>query len=267
MNIFLPTITAAGTIGPMPRIRKGMLLLCCMLLMACGGCRAQKHQTEVSAMPTSIPAPTESTIPAGPFKEMLRARILETLDRWPAEDQYAVMFFIYPNLAYEYKGCTNVAEFIMLYQRESDLSAQHNPFFPASDEDEARWSIAFWDDSMREVILQYDTPNPMADALFAWYQELGVEHIGEEDDVESFSRDYHGPNGLPELLEAATEIAADLQREGVLKSKFGKPIPIILADYEFTWYMLEATRRANPNGEADAYLEACERMGVVAPSP
>ncbi len=218
-------------------------------------------------MPASISSSTEGTTPAGSFKEMLRARILETLDSWPAEDQYAVMFFIYPNLAYEYNGCANVAEFTMLYQRESDLSTQYNPFFSPSDEDEARWNIAFWNDAMAKAIIQYNTPNPMADALFAWYQELGVEHIGAEDDADSFSSSYRGPNGLPELLDAATEIAADLQREGVLTSKFGRPIPIILADYEFSWYMLEATRRANPNGEADAYLEACERMGVVPPSP
>ena len=59
-------------------------------------------------------------------------------------------------------------------------------------------------------------------------------------------------------------IAAELQTDGVIEKKFGRRIPIILADLETAWYMIEATQAANPNGEADAYLQACKRQAEQA---
>lgn len=51
-------------------------------------------------------------IPTAEFKDMLQSRILEVLDEWPVEDQYCpVMFFIYPNEEYEYRGYSNIPEF------------------------------------------------------------------------------------------------------------------------------------------------------------
>lgn len=73
----------------------------------------------------------------------------------------------------------------------------------------------------------------------------------------------NGPNGLPELLQLVTGIACELQCNGTIEAKFGRRIPIILADFECTWYMVKATREANPDGEADAYIDACLRRHWV----
>ena len=73
------------------------------------------------------------------FKSLLRGRILEILNAWPAKDQYAIMFLIYPNEAHTYRGYSNLTEFQMLYKCESDMGKHTNPFFAPADEDEECW--------------------------------------------------------------------------------------------------------------------------------
>lgn len=201
------------------------------------------------------------------FKNMLRTRILEVLDSWPAEDQYAIMFFVYPNEAYEYRGYSNIAEFLMLYRCESDIKTNHNPLFRAMSDDEERWNPAFWDPDLQATVIGFDDPNPIADALVDWYEALGVQDNGYEDPNTMYDSNGiyigKGPNGLPELLQVVVEIAAELQNDGTIEAKFGRKIPIVLANFEFTWYMIRATRNANPNGEADEYIQSCLRQGFI----
>lgn len=202
------------------------------------------------------------------FKDMLRTRVLEVLDSWPAEDQYAIMFFVYPNEAYEYRGYSNIPEFLMLYRCESDLETNNNPYFRASSDDEERWNPAFWDWDLQARVIGFDEPNPIADALMDWYEASGVQDI-RDDDPEDIPYDSQmryigkGPNGLPELLQVVVELATELQSDGTIEARFGRKIPIIVADYEFTWYMIRATRNANPNGEADEYIQSCLRQGFI----
>ena len=201
------------------------------------------------------------------FRTMLHDRILEVLDSWPAEDQYAVMFFIYPNAYNQYGGYANLPEFSMLYKCESDMGQNPNPYFSASDGDEERWNPAFWDCSQQRQVIGFDAPNPVADGLIGWYESTGVQNIEKEDADSSYDGNMqyigNGPNGLPELLQLVTGIARELQSNGTIEAKFGRRIPIILADFECTWYMVKATREANPDGEADAYIDACLRRHWV----
>ncbi len=199
------------------------------------------------------------------FRRMLKNRIIEVLESWPAEDQYAIMFFIYPNECYEYGGRSNIPEFVMLYKCESEMAHNANPVFTPIGEEEARWNPAFWDYDKRQTVIGFDEINPAADALMRWYEDTGVKDIGYEEPDSMY--DSHmayigkGPNGLSELLGLAADIAAELQSSGYIEARFGRKLPIILADYEFTWYMIKATRDANPDGEADAYIDACLRNG------
>lgn len=201
------------------------------------------------------------------FKAMIRDRVLSILYAWPADDQYAIMFFIYPNESYEYRGYSNIPEFQMNYRCESDLLENNNPFFDPVDEDENRWNPAFWDDDTLASVIGFDEPNAMADALIDWYETIGVENIGleAEDTVYDENSVYigKGPNGLPELLQIISEVAAELQNDGTIENRFGRKIPVILADFEFTWYMIRATQNANPNGEAEGYIESCIRQGYI----
>ena len=202
------------------------------------------------------------------FKSLLRGRILEILNAWPAKDQYAIMFLIYPNEAHTYRGYSNLTEFQMLYKCESDMVKHTNPFFAHADEDEERWNPAYWDMDLKQPVISYWEPNQYAEALIDWYEAAGVQRIGYEDHTLDYDSEMRyigkGPNGLPELLSLIAGIAAELQTDGVIEKKFGRRIPIILADLETAWYMIEATQAANPNGEADAYLQACKRQAEQA---
>ena len=64
------------------------------------------------------------------------------------------------------------------------------------------------------------------------------------------------------MLSEITSVAKKLQDSGFIKSKFGKPIPIIIHDLEYPWYTVEATKKANPNGEADVFFAAIKELGL-----
>ena len=72
-----------------------------------------------------------------------------------------------------------------------------------------------------------------------------------------------GPVGYYELLLEITSVANKLQTNGFIKNKFGRAIPIIIHDLEYSWYVIEATKTANPNGEADTFLTAMKRLGFT----
>ena len=72
-----------------------------------------------------------------------------------------------------------------------------------------------------------------------------------------------GPVGYYELLSEIAEVARKLQLSGFIKAQFGRPVPIILHELEYPWYCMEATAKANPNGEADTFFAAMKKLGVM----
>ena len=71
------------------------------------------------------------------------------------------------------------------------------------------------------------------------------------------------PAGYYELLTQAAAAARALQESGFIREKFGRPIPILVHDLEYPWYVFEATRTANPNGEADPFFAAMKALGAM----
>lgn len=61
------------------------------------------------------------------------------------------------------------------------------------------------------------------------------------------------PAGYSALLNAVSNVARRLQTEGTVLKRFGR-IPILVHDLEYCQYIEEATRNANPGGEADDFL-------------
>ena len=193
------------------------------------------------------------------FRKLLREKIIETIDSIPVRDQYALVFFVYANEEFTYGDLSNLPEFFITDMCESDLADGTDP--------EERWNPAYLSNDEYHLI---DYPDDTAlrpeltDALVEWYRSTGLENIGAENEEEMYDSSYRyigkGPVGLAELLGLITGIAAELQDDGVIEAKFGKRIPVILADYEFTWYMVNATIRANPRGEADRYVRDCIDM-------
>ena len=188
----------------------------------------------------------------------LEKNVIDIISSWNEEDIYAVSFFVYSNEAYEYKGYSNVTEFCVSYNTENDCSG-------ADELSEERWNYAFW--RQNEVpIIQADDDDEGMKILFDWYEENGIDNIGYEDSncYDSQMRyNGKGPIGYYELLSEITVVAKKLQDSGFIKNKFGKSIPIIIHDLDYTWYNIEATKKANPNGEADIFLVAMKELGIT----
>lgn len=188
----------------------------------------------------------------------LRARTVEAMSAWAEEDIYAISFLVYANEAYEYGGYANLPHFSVSYRTEHELGG-------VDALSEKRWNYAFWSQDETPIIDTADEESMRT--LLAWYKENDIDHLGYEDPTSCYDDKMRyigkGPDGYAELLAQITAVAADLQTGGFIRKKFGRPIPIIIHDYEYSWYTVEATKTANPNGEANTFLAAMKRLGLI----
>ena len=193
------------------------------------------------------------------LKDYLEKQVRRIISGWDEEGIYAISFFVYANEAYEYNGYSNVTEFSVSYNTEQDCDG-------AGALAEERWNYAFWRQNETPVIAADDENEGMR-MLFDWYRENGIEKIGYEDSTTCYDEEMRyigkGPVGYYELLTEITAVANTLQASGFIKEQFGRPIPIIIHDLEYSWYALEATEKANPNGEADQFLTAMKELGLA----
>lgn len=187
----------------------------------------------------------------------LENKLRTIISDWSENDIYAISFFVYSNEAYEYNGYSNVTIFSVSYNTENDCNG-------ADALSEERWNYAFWRQNETPII---DVDNDGIKILFDWYKENGIDNIGYEDYNACYDDEMQyigkGPVGYYELLSEITAVAKKLQDSGFIKTKFGKPIPIIIHDLDYTWYIFEATKKANPNGEADVFLAAMKNLGIA----
>ena len=189
----------------------------------------------------------------------LGSKLRDIISSWNEDGIYAVSFFVYSNEAYEYNGYSNITKFSVSYNTESDCGN-------AGELSEERWSYAFWRQNETEVI-GVDDGNEGIKILFDWYKEKGISNIGFEDLCTCYDENMcyigKGPVGYYELLSEITSVAKKLQESGFIKEKFGVSIPIIIHDLEYPWYIVEANKKANPNGEADAFFAAMKSLGII----
>lgn len=193
----------------------------------------------------------------------LRAHLIKRLRRvisgWKEDGIYAISFFVSANPANEYKEYSNVTEFSISYNTESDCVGKGILA-------EERWNYAFWRQNETPVIRADDADDGMQQ-LFTWYKEHGVENIGYENMELCYDNDMQyigkGPVGYYELLMEVAAVAKELQESGFIREKIGRPVPIIVHDLEYPWYVFEATRIANPNNEANAFFSAMKIQGLI----
>lgn len=113
----------------------------------------------------------EEVIEVDNFEKCLYDKVKSEILKWNEDDIYAISFFVESNEAYEYNNFKNVTVWAISYNTENDCNG-------AGELDEERWNYAFWrqDETM---IIDVDTPNVYADALFKWYADKGMTNIGE----------------------------------------------------------------------------------------
>ena len=190
--------------------------------------------------------------------DMIYSKVKSIIASWSEKDIYAISFFVYSNETYKYKEFQNVSYFAISYNTEKDCGN-------AGQYDEERWNYAFWRKDETPII-DPDNPDELTDLLFKWYRENGIENIGYEDDSCYDSEMRYigkGPAGHYELLTIVSRVAKRLQQEGYIADKFGKRLPIIIHGLEYAWYDMEATQNANINGEADVFVRAMKKLGMM----
>lgn len=190
--------------------------------------------------------------------DMIYSKVKSIIASWSEKDIYAISFFVYSNETYKYKEFQNVSYFAISYNTEKDCGN-------AGQYDEERWNYAFWRKDETPII-DPDNPDELTDLLFKWYRENGIENIGYEDDSCYDSEMRYigkGPAGHYELLTIVSLVAKRLQQEGYIADKFGKRLPIIIHGLEYAWYDMEATQNANINGEADVFVRAMKKLGMM----
>ena len=189
------------------------------------------------------------------LKAYLYEKAKSIMAEWDEEGIYAISFFVYSNEAFTYQQYENVSEFNISYNTEEDCGK-------ASAYSEERWNYACWRQDVAYIIDPNTEKDEGMEVLFQWYKESGIENIGSEDYDGAYDEDMRyigkGPIGFYELLTIVSDVARQMQIEGLISEKFGD-IPIIVHDLEYCWYVEEATAHANPNGEADVFLEALKR--------
>ena len=193
------------------------------------------------------------------IEKMLYDKVKAAMSNWNEEGIYAISFFVYSNELHRFKGFDNVSTWAISYNTEADCEG-------AGPLDEERWNYAFWRQNETGIIDIYE-PDACTQALYQWYAEQGIENLGFEDTENMYDEEYNyvgkGPVGHYELLGIAAAVARRLQEEGFILNHFKKALPIIIHGLECAWYDIEATQRANPNGEADTYIRALKEMGAI----
>ncbi len=193
------------------------------------------------------------------LQSYLENKLRGIISSWNEEGIYAISFFVYANEMNEYNGYSNVTEFFVSYNTETDCGG-------ADALSEERWNYAFWRQDETPII-EANEENEGIKVLFDWYEEKGIKNIGYEDYKNCYDDKMRyigkGPVGYYELLSEVTAVARKLQESGFIGQKIGAPIPIIIHDLEYPWYIIEATKKANPNGEADMFLAAMKELGIV----
>ncbi|MCL2555970.1 MAG: hypothetical protein FWE03_02995 [Firmicutes bacterium] len=205
------------------------------------------------------------------LEDYLFNRIVPIFDGWiikkDIKDIYAISFFVYSNECNNWNGINNISEFSINY-----LANKHF-------KNEAATSKEDWDIlsscCQGNLEMQIIQPNGESETgkiihtkntegikfLFEWYNENKIVNIGHEDYNNCYDdKNYYigkGPKGYYELLMAVSNVARRIQQERIIPEKFGKTIPIIIHDLEMSaWYIKNAIENANPNGEAQVFLEA-----------
>lgn len=188
------------------------------------------------------------------LNKYLYERIKTEMNSWNEEDIYAISFFLNANEANIYEGYSNVTCFSISYNTEKVCGG-------ADVNSEERWNYAFW--RQNEIAI---TDDEGMEVLFQWYKENGIHNIGyEEGNCYDENQRYvgKGPVGYYELLTVVSDVAYKLQNENYIVHKFGKALPIIIHDLEYTWYVIEATKKANPNGEAAQFIDTMNELGLI----
>ena len=189
-----------------------------------------------------------------------RAGILSVPDE-PAADVYALSFYRWaldddPRMSVLSVGYNTDAR---------RLSCTPTPGQPAkwpiaSDPGEAKWNYAFWLQEEGEVCVIGESDEDEM-ACRAWIESRGWMYTDNE-----YEEDFEYAEAMADqitagFVELCVSVAKRLHDEGVISTKFGRPVPIIVHELEYSDAIAEATDRANPLGVSAEFTRWVAQLG------
>lgn len=180
------------------------------------------------------------------MKETLRNLIISNIERWVAEDIYAISLFVYDQEDNPCKPTVTLG-----YNTETQVK---NEVGNAGDELEARWNYAFWiqndffcfgQDETEEYVrewLKYNHLPYYEDDDVAWDKDSTYE------EVEIITKKF---------VEVLVDIVKEIHQSGLLTQKFGKEIPIIIHELEYYDEIAEQNIEANGRKILADFVDFC----------
>lgn len=135
----------------------------------------------------------------------------------------------------------------------SPASGQQAHLPTASSSDEAKWAYGFGDFSSEKTAFGRDDPHDWQ-LLAQWLQSLGFYYTDEDWAADSDATFALMRAAHERFWNVVTEVALRLRAEDVIRQTFGRDLPILVQDLNWDESSHEATRRANPDGQADPFF-------------
>lgn len=171
-------------------------------------------------------------------------RAVEGLPGEDAADVYALSFWVYAD---EDDSRRMILDFSYTTSAQVKASLK-NAASPA----EAKWSFAFWLQNQIEVVGGDDDP-AAAELRDEWLDAEGFNYT-DEDEESDFDRTLKLDTKVEkEFRQMCARVGRRLHESGIIASKFGRPIPIIIHNLEYDKSVMTITQRANPAGLTDEF--------------
>lgn len=166
-----------------------------------------------------------------------------------AADIYALSFFYHAEDDDARYPCIEVSYNTYTHYKQETANAAHEP--------EAKWNYAFW---LQEPIAKIGGATD--ELLHNWFKISPYYYSAEdneaaEEDDELFDRIMElGENFETEFVEHIISMTRKLFKERVIEKKFGKDIPVIIHELEYSDQPIGWTQKANKSGLIEEFLAA-----------
>ena len=122
--------------------------------------------------------------------------------------------------------------------------------------DEARWNFAFWPQRTLAVACTTSTPHEDLEGAAlraAWRKDRGLDYPDGLFDENPTRVSEMAETLANEFVRICQEVALELHREGIIRRRLGRAVPILIHELEYHEEIAARTEEANPSGLADDF--------------
>lgn len=126
----------------------------------------------------------------------------------------------------------------------------------AYDEAEAKWNYAFWLQN-EEIIIgdNYDENIEDGVRITNWIKDLGLYYTDEQEKNDFNYTLKLGEKITHSFVELCLNVVDRLHKEGIIKKKFGKEIPVIVHELEYYDTIADQNKKINPQKTIKEFVE------------